>query len=58
MRACLQFVLGVCLVSAFLAPTAIGTDVKVSRVGDGYQVWWEAEDFDDRDPEEGYKLGA
>jgi len=58
MRTCLRFALGVCLFSAFLVSTAIGTDIKVSRVGDGYQVWWEAEDFDDRDPEEGYKLGA
>ncbi len=58
MKVFIQFLLAVCLISAFLAPTAIGTDTKVSRAGGGYQVWWEAEDFDDRDPEEGYKLGA
>ena len=47
----------VCLLSTIFVSTALSTDIKVSRIGGVYQIWWEAEDFDERDPEEGYKLG-
>ncbi|MAF11143.1 hypothetical protein CMK11_11895 [Candidatus Poribacteria bacterium] len=30
---------------------------KVSDYGGGHQIWFEAEDFDERDPDEVYKLG-
>ena len=51
-----QLVFIVCLVYAFLAPIAEGTNIKVSEINDGFQIWWEAEDFDERDPEKGAKL--
>jgi hypothetical protein len=46
-----------CLISGVFVSLAFSTDIKVSRIGAGYQIWWEAEDFDERDPEEGYKSG-
>jgi len=50
-----QLIFTICLIFTFFVSVAAGTDIKVSRNGAGYQVWWEAEDFDERDPEEGYK---
>jgi hypothetical protein len=32
-------------------------EFKVSEYGDGVQIWFEAEAFDDRSPNENYKLG-
>ncbi len=58
MRLCLKFVFINCLIAVFLTSMASGTDVKVSKVGGNHQVWWEAEDFDDRDAEDGYQLGT
>ena|GEM_PF-657205 len=57
MKSHLQLMPIVCVFSAFLLSTAASTDIKVSKIAGGYQIWWEAEDFDERDPEEGYKLG-
>jgi hypothetical protein len=57
MKSYLKSIFTVCLISTFFVLSASGTDIKVSQAGGGYQIWWEAEDFDDRDPEEGYKLG-
>jgi len=53
----LQLTLAICLVAIFSVPVATCTEIKVSKIGSGYQIWWEAEDFDERDPEKGYKLG-
>lgn len=36
---------------------AINGDVKVSKFGKGVQIWFEAEHFDERSPNENYKLG-
>lgn len=41
-------------ISAF----AINGDVKVSTFGTGVQIWFEAEDFDERSSNENYKLGS
>ena len=32
-------------------------NIKVSEYGDGVQIWFQAEDFDERSPNENYKLG-
>ena len=36
---------------------AINGDVKVSQHGGGHQIWFQAEYFDERSPNENYKLG-
>lgn len=42
-----------------LAPAALWAveEFKVSEYGDGVQIWFEAEAFDERSPSENYKLG-
>lgn len=57
MKSYLQLIFIVCLICVFLVPIAAGTNIKVSKINGGCQIWWEAEDFDERDPEEGCKLG-
>ena len=36
---------------------AIDGEIKVSKFGKGVQIWFEAEHFDERSPNENYKLG-
>jgi hypothetical protein len=47
------------LVLAFSIPTTLlgVSKFKVSENWDGHQIWFEAEDFDDRSPNKNYKLG-
>lgn len=51
----IAFVLAIVL----LIPTALWAveDFKVSQYEGGYQIWFEAEAFDERSPNENYKLG-
>ena len=47
------------LIVVFLAPTVLWAveEFKVSEYGNGVQIWFEAEAFDERSPNENYKLG-
>lgn len=48
----------VCFFILVSIPTALAVDkFKVSEYGNGSQIWFEAEDFDERSPNENYKLG-
>ena len=54
-----QLTLGVICCFLFMQPfTGFAVDeIKVSKYGKGVQVWFQAEDFDERDSDEVYKLG-
>jgi hypothetical protein len=45
------------VLTGILPTFAIKGDVKVSKNGKGEQLWFEAEHFDERSPNENYKLG-
>lgn len=51
-----RLLFALCVIFAFSISASFSTDIKISKIGGGYQIWWEAEDFNERDPEEGYKL--
>jgi len=56
----MKFVLFVfALAVVLLIPASLWAvdDFKVSSYGDGVQIWFEAEAFDERSPNENYKLG-
>lgn len=45
------------LIAMTAAPALAVKEFKVSKYGKGVQVWFEAEHFDERSPNENYKLG-
>jgi len=45
-----QIVLGVFVALALTVPAYAVKNVKVSNYGNGHQIWFEAEDFDERNP--------
>ncbi|MFB3041094.1 MAG: hypothetical protein ACE1ZS_04705 [Candidatus Poribacteria bacterium] len=46
-----------CFILAIAAPSFAVKEMRVSQHDGGHQVWFQAEDFDERSPNENYKLG-
>jgi hypothetical protein len=46
-----QILLGICLALLLAVPAYAVEPFKVSNFGDAHQIWFEAEDYDERDPD-------
>jgi hypothetical protein len=51
------FILSCLLIMTNISSTPAVSKFKVSRYNNGHQIWFEAEDFDERSPNENYKRG-